>query len=89
MGRLFLHNRLLREDSALSILRSFKPQELTNLAYQAGLNDVRIERRFPYRQVLSARANWMDHTAPGGKETTNAPLTAMPITLTENVGVAR
>ncbi|HYN26008.1 MAG TPA: hypothetical protein VES69_13285, partial [Pyrinomonadaceae bacterium] len=60
VGRLFLHNRLIREDGALSILRSFKPQELTNLASQAGLDDVRIERRFPYRLVLSARVNWTD-----------------------------
>jgi ubiquinone/menaquinone biosynthesis C-methylase UbiE len=60
VGQLLLHNRLLRQDGALSILRSFKPQELMNLATQAGLEDVRIDRRFPYRLVLSARANWID-----------------------------
>lgn len=59
VGRLFLHNRLIREDGALSILRSFKPQELVTLASQAGLDDVRLERRFPYRLVLSARTNWI------------------------------
>lgn len=63
VGRLFLHNRLLREDGALSILRSFKPQELIELASQAGLEDVRIERRFPYRLVLSARANGIEQAA--------------------------
>lgn len=57
LGRLFLHNRLLREDGALSILRSFKPKELINLASGAGLDEIRLERRFPFRLVLSARAN--------------------------------
>ena len=53
-GRLLLHNRLVREDGALSILRSFRPRELRVLAERAGLADVRVERRFPYRLVLSA-----------------------------------
>ena len=55
VGRLFLHNRLIREDGALSILRSFKPNELIKLAESAGLDEIRLERKFPYRLVLSAR----------------------------------
>lgn len=55
LGKLFLHNRLVREDGALSILRSFRPQELKALASRAGLSDVRVRRRFPFRLVLSAR----------------------------------
>ena len=55
VGRLFLHNRLIREDGALSILRSFKPEELIKLAESAGLDEIRLERKFPYRLVLSAR----------------------------------
>jgi len=54
IGRLFLHNRLLREDGALSILRSFKPEELLDLAQRAGLDNPRVERHFPYRVVLAA-----------------------------------
>jgi ubiquinone/menaquinone biosynthesis C-methylase UbiE len=54
VGRLILHNRLVREDGALSILRSFKPPELRRLAERAGLKEVKVERRFPYRLVLSA-----------------------------------
>lgn len=54
VGRLFLHNRLTREDGALSILRAFKPEELRRLAARAGLAQTRVERRFPYRLVLSA-----------------------------------
>jgi ubiquinone/menaquinone biosynthesis C-methylase UbiE len=55
VGRLFLHNRLIREDGALSILRSFRPEELRRLAAQTVLKDVKVERRFPFRLVLSAR----------------------------------
>ena len=54
LGKLILHNRLLRHDGALSILRSFKADELLELAQRAGLQDVLIERRFPYRLILSA-----------------------------------
>lgn len=56
VGKLVLKNRLLRHDGALSILRSFKSDELLELAERAGLGDVRVERRFPYRLVLSAAA---------------------------------
>jgi ubiquinone/menaquinone biosynthesis C-methylase UbiE len=54
IGRLFLHNRLIREDGALSILRSFTPEELLDLAQTAGLDNPRVERHFPYRVVLAA-----------------------------------
>lgn len=54
IGRLFLHNRLIREDGALSILRSFTPAELLDLARRAGLENPRVKRHFPYRVVLAA-----------------------------------
>ena len=54
IGRLVLYNRLLREDGALSILRSFRPAELRQLAIQAQVPGVRVERRFPFRLVLSS-----------------------------------
>lgn len=57
VGRLFLHNRLIREDGALSILRSFKPEELELLGEQAGLANVIVEKHFPSRLVLSAKPN--------------------------------
>jgi ubiquinone/menaquinone biosynthesis C-methylase UbiE len=56
LGKLVLHNRLLRHDGALSILRSFKVDELLELAQRAGLRDIKVERHFPYRLVLSAEA---------------------------------
>jgi ubiquinone/menaquinone biosynthesis C-methylase UbiE len=55
LGRLILHNRLLREDGALSILKSFTPSELAELAERAGLQDITVTRRFPFRLVLSAK----------------------------------
>jgi ubiquinone/menaquinone biosynthesis C-methylase UbiE len=54
VGRLFLHNRLIREDGALSILRSFRPRELEKLAEQAELKNAGVTRHFPYRLVLTA-----------------------------------
>jgi ubiquinone/menaquinone biosynthesis C-methylase UbiE len=53
VGQLFLHNRLIREDGALSILRGFKPRELQRLAQRAHLSNIQVERRFPFRLVLS------------------------------------
>jgi len=55
IGRLFLHNRLIREDGALSILRSFKPEELKELGQRAGLENVRVEEHANYRLVMSAQ----------------------------------
>jgi len=54
MGRLFLHNRLTREDGALSIRRSFRVGELRRLAEEARLENVEVRRRFPFRLVLVA-----------------------------------
>ncbi len=55
LGHLFLHNRLIREDGALSILKSFTPAELERLGQQAGLKNATVEKHFPSRLVLSAR----------------------------------
>jgi ubiquinone/menaquinone biosynthesis C-methylase UbiE len=52
LGHLILHNRLLREDGALSILKSFKPDELEKLGHQAGLENATVEKHFPSRLVL-------------------------------------
>ena len=57
IARLFLHNRLIREDGALSILRSFKPEELQTLGHQAGLANVSVQKHFPSRLVLRATTN--------------------------------
>ena len=54
VARLFLHNRLIREDGALSILRSFKPDELQKLAAEAKLKNISLEQHFPSRLVLRA-----------------------------------
>ncbi len=49
----FRISRLVREDGSLSILRGFKPDELTHLAQTSGFEHPTVERRFPFRIVLS------------------------------------
>ena len=56
LGKFFLHNRLVRHDGALSILRSFKPAELRVLAQKAGLENSSVKRHFPFRLVLQAQS---------------------------------
>src|ERR1043165_1424526 len=51
LGKLVLHNRLVRHDGALSILRGFKSDELLELAQRAELPDIRVEHHFPSRLV--------------------------------------
>ncbi|HEX8776260.1 MAG TPA: methyltransferase domain-containing protein [Pyrinomonadaceae bacterium] len=64
VGRLFLHNRLIREDGALSILRSFRPAELRRLALAAGLSNVYVRRCFPFRLVLGADGSKQSASEP-------------------------
>ena len=49
---LFLQ-RFTQQDGALSILKSFRPDELLRLAYDAGCKDVSVTRSAAYRLVLS------------------------------------
>ena len=56
IARLFLHNRLIREDGALSILRSFTPDEFKTLGRKAQLKNLTVEEHFPSRLVLTADA---------------------------------
>jgi 2-polyprenyl-3-methyl-5-hydroxy-6-metoxy-1,4-benzoquinol methylase len=42
-------------DAPLSVLRGFTPAELESVALRAGLVDVRVRPRWPYRLVLTAR----------------------------------
>ena len=64
-GKVIFHNRLLREDGALSIRRSFRPEELRRLAIAAGLADIAVERRFPFRLVLRAHKKYQDQLTIG------------------------
>ena len=57
IGHLFLHNRLIREDGALSILKSFTPEEMEQIARQAGLPNAKVDKHFPSRLVLSSSTN--------------------------------
>jgi ubiquinone/menaquinone biosynthesis C-methylase UbiE len=55
VAHLFLHNRLIREDGALSILKSFTPEEMEDVARRARLSNAKVEKHFPSRLVLSTR----------------------------------
>lgn len=48
----FRISRLVREDGSLSILKSFKSNELKDLAEKAELKNSIVERHFPFRLVL-------------------------------------
>ena len=56
IGRLFLHNRLIREDGALSILKSWTPEEMKTLGREARLKNAKVEKHFPARLILSSLA---------------------------------
>ncbi len=45
-------NPYTRHDGPLSVLRSFTPRELLGIGREAGLQEVRIHRHFPYRLAL-------------------------------------
>ncbi len=53
---LWAGNRLTRHDGPVSVLRSFTASELSSLARDAGLRDIRVRRRFFYRLVMTARS---------------------------------
>lgn len=57
VGKIFIHSSLVREDGALSILRSFKPSELEKLGQTASLAEISVTRHFPFRLVLQAKTN--------------------------------
>lgn len=50
---LILRGRLSKHDGALSILRSFVPEELKDLGLQAGFKNPSVTKHFPARLVLS------------------------------------
>lgn len=52
----FRISELVRHDGSLSILKSFKPNELKDFAEKANLENVSVKRHFPFRIVLRAQA---------------------------------
>ncbi len=51
----FRFSPLVREDGSLSILRSFKPEELESLAQRANLKKFSVKRHFPFRLILQGK----------------------------------
>jgi ubiquinone/menaquinone biosynthesis C-methylase UbiE len=54
-GPLLATSYLTRFDGPASVLRGFTVREMAGLAERAGLQQVRLRRRFPYRLALVAR----------------------------------
>lgn len=48
---------LVREDGSLSVLRSFKVEELEKLGKKAQLENFKVERHFPFRLVLESKTD--------------------------------
>jgi ubiquinone/menaquinone biosynthesis C-methylase UbiE len=51
--------RFTQQDGALSIMRSYRPDELRELAADSKLADPKVHRSFPFRLVLSASPRTM------------------------------
>ena len=49
----FRISRLVRQDGSLSILRGFKPGELQHLSQVSGVGNTKVERKMPFRVVIS------------------------------------
>jgi SAM-dependent methyltransferase len=49
LARLFGWHRIVRHDGRLSIARSYRPYEWPAILAEAGIEDARIARRFPFR----------------------------------------
>jgi len=54
LTRIFTRNRLVRNDSAVSVLRGFTEHDIADIARQAQ-TPLRIYRHFPYRFILIGR----------------------------------
>jgi ubiquinone/menaquinone biosynthesis C-methylase UbiE len=52
---LWRRNRLTRNDGPLSVLKSFRAEEMMTIAEASGLPEARVTRHFFYRLVLSGR----------------------------------
>jgi 2-polyprenyl-3-methyl-5-hydroxy-6-metoxy-1,4-benzoquinol methylase len=55
LTRMFTQNRLVRYDGPVSVLKAFIPEELRELAGEAGLKNVQIHLRHFFRMTLSGK----------------------------------
>ena len=56
LARLLGVHRIVREDGQLSIARAFRPAEWQDILAAAGITDVVIARRFPFRLCVERRS---------------------------------
>lgn len=52
MTRILSRSRLFHVDGPVSVRAAYNPEELLELARQAGMNDARVRRCFPFRMTL-------------------------------------
>lgn len=52
LTRVFTKNRLTRYDAPVSVMNAFTPQEMKDLAREAGVQRFEVHRHFPYRLAL-------------------------------------
>lgn len=53
VARLTRRHPMFVHDAALSVLRGFTPRELASIAERAGLREIRVDARWPFRLVLT------------------------------------
>lgn len=53
--RLLTRSRIVHVDAVRSVRSAYRPDELMEMARRAGLGDAKVERRFPFRMVLTWR----------------------------------
>lgn len=51
-GPAFARSAITRHDAAVSIQRAYRPQELRNIAVEAGFPQAQVFTHFPYRMTL-------------------------------------
>src|SRR5215475_11024495 len=56
LSRIFTRNRLVRNDSAVSVLRGFTERDIEEIADAARIG-LQVFRHFPYRYILIGRRN--------------------------------
>jgi hypothetical protein len=52
LTRMLTQNRLTRFDAPVSVMNAFTPDEMTTMAQEAGIEDFKVHRHFPYRIAL-------------------------------------
>ena len=61
LTRIFTKNRLTRHDAPVSVMNAFTPEEIRDLAREAGLDQFQVYSHFPYRIALVVKKSKVSH----------------------------